>query len=51
MLLPDDLVTIDITLRSDGEAAFGAQGSVIGYDESIMSYVTGSAVPDARTQI
>lgn len=43
-LLPGDLVTIDITLRSDGEAAYGVGGSAIGYDESIASFVSGTAV-------
>jgi hypothetical protein len=50
-LNPGDLVTIDITLRSDGEAAFGVGGAAFGYDESVASYVSGTAVNAVLVQV
>ena len=50
-LNPGDLVTVDITLRSDGELAFGVGGSAIGYDEAVASYSSGTAVSDVLVQV
>ena len=46
-----DFVTVDITLRSDGESAFGLGGSAIGYDESIVGFQSGIAAPDVLVQV
>jgi hypothetical protein len=55
-LVPGDVVTIDITLRSDADVnadqlAFGVGGTAINYDESIISYTSGAAASDVLVQV
>lgn len=44
-LSPGDLVTIDITIRSDGDPIFGMLAAVHGYDRNVVSFVSGTASP------
>jgi hypothetical protein len=43
-LVVGDVVTIDITVRSDGEAVFGLGGSAVGYDSTVAEFTSGTAV-------
>ena len=40
-----ELITINVTLRSDGEELFALRAAATGYDPSVASFVSGEAVP------
>jgi hypothetical protein len=41
-LVVGDVVTIDVTLRSDGSSVFGLGVSAVGYDTSVATFTSGS---------
>jgi hypothetical protein len=42
-LVPGDVVTIDVTLRSDGALTLGIGGAATGYDPAVAAYTSGTA--------
>ena len=50
-LVIGDLVTFDITLRSDGEASYGIGASAFQWDPGRIQYVSGAAAPSILNSI
>ena len=42
-LVPGDVVTIDVTLRSDGALTLGIGGAATGYDPAVAEFTSGTA--------
>jgi hypothetical protein len=50
-LVIGDLVTFDITLRSDGEAAYAIGASAFGWDSTRIQYVSGVSAPSVLNSV
>ena len=50
-LAPGDTLTIDVTMRTDGEGIYGLGVSAVGHDPSILAFTSGSIPTDVLNAI